>query len=91
MLLSQPGRVGPLQIRNRVIMAPMGTNYSTTDGLSTERDKLYYAERARGGGDGTHLERWQPETFETMRAAHHWFGSRQPHHHRFVRGRSPLL
>ena len=30
-------------------MAPMGTNYSTTDGLSTERDKLYYAERARGG------------------------------------------
>jgi 2,4-dienoyl-CoA reductase-like NADH-dependent reductase (Old Yellow Enzyme family) len=30
-------------------MAPMGTNYSTTDGLSTERDKLYYAERACGG------------------------------------------
>src|SRR4029079_18020636 len=27
----------------------MGTNYSTTDGLSTERDKMYYAERARGG------------------------------------------
>ena len=49
MLLGQPGRVGPLHVRNRVIMAPMGTNYSTTDGLSTERDKLYYAERARGG------------------------------------------
>ncbi len=30
-------------------MAPMGTNYSTTDGLSTERDRAYYAERARGG------------------------------------------
>jgi dimethylglycine catabolism A len=38
-----------MHLRNRVIMAPMGTNYSTTDGLSTERDKLYYAERARGG------------------------------------------
>jgi len=49
MLLTQPGRIGPLHIRNRVVMAPMGTNYSTTDGLSTERDKLYYAERARGG------------------------------------------
>jgi 2,4-dienoyl-CoA reductase-like NADH-dependent reductase (Old Yellow Enzyme family)/thioredoxin reductase len=49
MLLMQPGRIGPLAVRNRVIMAPMGTNYSTTDGLSTERDKLYYAERARGG------------------------------------------
>lgn len=49
MLLAQPGHIGPLQLRNRVVMAPMGTNYSTTDGLSTERDRLYYAERARGG------------------------------------------
>jgi len=49
MLLQQPGRIGPLALRNRVVMAPMGTNYSTTDGLSTERDKQYYAERARGG------------------------------------------
>lgn len=49
MLLAQPGRIGPLKLRNRVVMAPMGTNYSTTDGLSTERDRAYYAERARGG------------------------------------------
>jgi len=47
--IARPGTIGPLRLRNRVIMAPMGTNYSTTDGLSTERDKLYYAERARGG------------------------------------------
>ena len=49
MQLAQPGRIGPLKLRNRVVMAPMGTNYSTTDGLSTERDRMYYAERARGG------------------------------------------
>ncbi len=49
MLLAQPGTIGRLALKNRVIMAPMGTNYSTTDGLSTERDKLYYAERAKGG------------------------------------------
>jgi 2,4-dienoyl-CoA reductase-like NADH-dependent reductase (Old Yellow Enzyme family)/thioredoxin reductase len=49
MLLAQPGRIGRLTLRNRVVMAPMGTNYSTTDGLSTERDRMYYAERARGG------------------------------------------
>ncbi len=49
MLLAQPGNIGPLKLKNRVVMAPMGTNYSTTDGFSTERDKLYYAERARGG------------------------------------------
>ena len=49
MLLAQPGAIGSLTLKNRVIMAPMGTNYSTTDGLSTERDKMYYAERAKGG------------------------------------------
>jgi 2,4-dienoyl-CoA reductase-like NADH-dependent reductase (Old Yellow Enzyme family)/thioredoxin reductase len=49
MLLEQPGLIGGLRLKNRVVMAPMGTNYSTTDGLSTERDKQYYAERARGG------------------------------------------
>jgi len=49
MLLQQPGRIGPLRLKNRVIMGPMGTNFGTTDGFSTERDKIYYAERARGG------------------------------------------
>ena len=49
MLLQQPGRIGPLLLKNRVVMGPMGTNFGTTDGFSTERDKIYYAERARGG------------------------------------------
>jgi len=49
MLIAQPGRLGPLKLRNRIIMGPMGTNYGTTDGFSTERDKFYYGERARGG------------------------------------------
>ena len=49
MLLQQPGQVGKLRLKNRVVMAPMGTNYSTTDGLSTERDRRYYEERAKGG------------------------------------------
>ncbi|MBC7436744.1 MAG: FAD-dependent oxidoreductase [Bdellovibrionales bacterium] len=49
MLLQQPGNIGELRLKNRVVMAPMGTNYSTTDGLSTARDRAYYAERARGG------------------------------------------
>ena len=48
-LLRRPGSIGPLRLKNRLIMGPMGTNYGTTDGFSTERDKLYYAERAKGG------------------------------------------
>jgi len=47
--LNQPGRIGAMRLKNRVIMAPLGTNFGSTDGYSTERDKLYYAERARGG------------------------------------------
>lgn len=49
MQLTQAGTLGGLTLKNRVVMAPMGTNYSTTDGLSTARDVAYYAERARGG------------------------------------------
>jgi len=49
MLLEQPGTIGPLRLKNRVIMAPMGTNYGTTDGFSTDRDTRYYGERAKGG------------------------------------------
>jgi 2,4-dienoyl-CoA reductase-like NADH-dependent reductase (Old Yellow Enzyme family) len=30
-------------------MAPMGTNFGTTDGFGSDRDTRYYAERARGG------------------------------------------
>jgi 2,4-dienoyl-CoA reductase-like NADH-dependent reductase (Old Yellow Enzyme family) len=48
-LLQRQGMIGPLRLKNRIIMGPMGTNYGTTDGFSTERDKQYYAERAKGG------------------------------------------
>ncbi|MFN8982577.1 MAG: NADH:flavin oxidoreductase, partial [Alphaproteobacteria bacterium] len=49
LLMQQPGRIGSLRLKNRLIMAPMGTNFSTSDGLSTERDRAYYEERAKGG------------------------------------------
>lgn len=48
-LLQRPGMIGPLRMKNRLVMAPMGTNFSTSDGLSTERDRAYYEERAKGG------------------------------------------
>ena len=34
MLLQQPGQMGPLRLKNRVVMGPMGTNFGTTDGFS---------------------------------------------------------
>lgn len=47
--LFREGRFGPLTLRNRIVMAPMGTSYGTPDGRVTERHLHYYAERARGG------------------------------------------
>lgn len=38
-----------LTLKNRIVMAPMGTNYASPDGYITARSKLYYRTRARGG------------------------------------------
>ena len=43
LLLHEPGTIGPLRLNNRIVMAPMGTNFGTSDGFSTERDIRYYA------------------------------------------------
>jgi 2,4-dienoyl-CoA reductase-like NADH-dependent reductase (Old Yellow Enzyme family) len=40
MLLQQPGQMGPLRPKNRVMMGPMATNFGTTDGRSAgERNR----------------------------------------------------
>ena len=31
--LLHPGRIGTLELRNRIIMAPMGSNYAEVDGF----------------------------------------------------------
>jgi 2,4-dienoyl-CoA reductase-like NADH-dependent reductase (Old Yellow Enzyme family)/thioredoxin reductase len=47
--LLKPGRIGRLALKNRIVMAPMGTYLAGRDGLITDRLKSYYAERAAGG------------------------------------------
>ncbi|MCE0777665.1 oxidoreductase [Pseudomonas sp. NMI542_15] len=47
--LLAPGRIGPLQLRNRIIMAPMGSNFAESDGHCGERIQAYYEARAEGG------------------------------------------
>ena len=47
--LFQPGSIGPVQIKNRIVMPPMAMNYSESDGAVTDRNVHYYRERARGG------------------------------------------
>jgi 2,4-dienoyl-CoA reductase (NADPH2) len=47
--LLRPGQIGPLETRNRIVMAPMGTALAERDGHINERQKLYYETRAKGG------------------------------------------
>jgi len=47
--LFEPASIGTMELKNRIIMAPMGTFFADEDGLVTERLCRYYAERARGG------------------------------------------
>lgn len=44
-----PGRIGRLELKNRVLMPPMGSGMGTAEGWFSERQCAYYAERARGG------------------------------------------
>ena len=47
--LLAPGRIGALETRNRIVMAPMGSNLCEADGTPGERMLAYYEARARGG------------------------------------------
>jgi len=47
--LLEPIKIGPLELRNRIVMPAMGTNYADQDGAVTDRLLNYYAERAKGG------------------------------------------
>lgn len=47
--LLRPGRIGRMEVRNRIVMAPMGSNFAESDGTCGERIQAYYEARAAGG------------------------------------------
>jgi 2,4-dienoyl-CoA reductase-like NADH-dependent reductase (Old Yellow Enzyme family)/ribulose 1,5-bisphosphate synthetase/thiazole synthase len=47
--LLAPGRIASLDIRNRILMTPMGSNLAEESGHVGERITRYYEARARGG------------------------------------------
>jgi 2,4-dienoyl-CoA reductase-like NADH-dependent reductase (Old Yellow Enzyme family)/thioredoxin reductase len=47
--LFEPGGIGSLELKNRIVMPPMATNYASKDGEVTDRQIDYYVERAKGG------------------------------------------
>ena len=49
MKLLSPCQIGPMQLKNRIVMAPMTTNYGHEDQTPSPRLRDYLLERARGG------------------------------------------
>ena len=47
--LFEPGRIGRLEIRNRIVMTAMGCSLAESTGEAGARMIKYYADRARGG------------------------------------------
>ncbi|UCG83001.1 MAG: NADH:flavin oxidoreductase, partial [Dehalococcoidia bacterium] len=47
--LFSPGRIGTLQLKNRIVYPPMGSNVCTFEGEVTDRFLAYHAARAAGG------------------------------------------
>ena len=86
MLLEQPGRIGPYTLKNRVLMAPLGTNYSTTDGTSSERDRRYYEERAIGG-----VAMIMTEAMPVSEGARNHRNSMCVYHDRFIPGLASVV
>ena len=54
--LLAPGQIGNLTLRNRIVLAPMGSNFASADGHCNERLIAYYEARARGGAGLLMLE-----------------------------------
>ena len=48
-ILLQPIKIGPLSLRNRIVMPPMCSRLAGSDGSVTQKMIAYYSERARGG------------------------------------------
>jgi 2,4-dienoyl-CoA reductase-like NADH-dependent reductase (Old Yellow Enzyme family) len=47
--LLAPGRIGALELRNRMVMAPMGEDLGDLDGMVSDTQQAYLEARARGG------------------------------------------
>jgi 2,4-dienoyl-CoA reductase (NADPH2) len=47
--LLAPGSLGPLALRNRIALCPMGTNLAEPDGTVGDRQAAWFEARARGG------------------------------------------
>ncbi len=60
-ILFTPARIGPVEIKNRIVMPPMTTRTSDAEGNVTDDSVAYYMARVRGGTGLITVEMASPE------------------------------
>jgi 2,4-dienoyl-CoA reductase-like NADH-dependent reductase (Old Yellow Enzyme family) len=60
-ILFTPARIGPVEIKNRIVMPPMTTRTSDAEGNVTDDSVAYYLARVRGGTGLITVEMASPE------------------------------
>jgi dimethylglycine catabolism A len=60
-ILLTPARIGPVEIKNRIVMPPMTTRTADDEGFVTEEAIAYYMARVRGGTGLITVEMASPE------------------------------
>ena len=60
-ILLTPARIGPVEIKNRIVMPPMTTRTSDAEGFVTDDSIAYYMARVRGGTGLITVEMASPE------------------------------
>ena len=60
-ILLTPARIGPAEIKNRIVMPPMTTRTSDAEGFVTDDSVAYYSARVRGGSGLITVEMASPE------------------------------
>jgi dimethylglycine catabolism A len=60
-ILLTPARIGPAEIKNRIVMPPMTTRLSDDEGFVTDEAIAYYMARVRGGTGLITVEMASPE------------------------------
>jgi 2,4-dienoyl-CoA reductase-like NADH-dependent reductase (Old Yellow Enzyme family) len=60
-ILLTPARIGPVEIRNRIVMPPMTTRTADAEGFVTDDTVAYYMARVRGGTGLITVEMASPE------------------------------
>ena len=77
-ILLTPARIGPVEIKNRIVMPPMTTRTADDEGFVTEDCITYYLARVRGGTGLITVEMASPEkgfgneALVVGRARGHW-------------------